>query len=509
MRSRPSQASAQRPSQGRLARDLRSLLVLALPIVAGLVCSALMGVVDSAVVAPLGNAALAAVSLTASVMLIFIAALYGLLSVIGVLAAQGFGAGDATAVSSQRRAGWRLATVAGLAAAALMGATWPVLPALGQPPDVLAVMAGYWAWSAAALLPLSLLFAYKQLFDAIDRPALALAVLAAAVPLNAVFSTWFVHGGLGLPALGLAGAGLGSFVANAVAAATLARLAWRRPTLRRWLHARTTWPGALDRQRSEGTPMGLQYLFETAANAVAGLLVGAFGAVALAANQITMSVTMTLYMVPLGIASAVGLRVAQASGVGDRAACWPLAKAALWVATAWMGVAGAALAFGGSTLARGFSADPAVISTTAALCVAVALMQLADGVQSVSLGALRGLLDSRWPARVSLACCWGLALPAAWALSQPLVLGPAGVWWGFGAGLAVAAAALSRRLRRITNAAPPHSEIDNALNRLQFEPATSVAESGLNIVPLQLRCVPEAESASVQALKPARIVSPL
>lgn len=87
-------------------------------------------------------------------------------------------------------------------------------------------------------------------------------------------------------------------------------------------------------------------------------------------------------------------------------------------------------------------------------------MQLADGVQSISLGALRGLLDSRWPTRVSLACCWGLALPAAWVLSQPLGLGPAGVWWGFGAGLAVAAAALTHRLRKATGSPtepPPRS----------------------------------------------------
>jgi multidrug resistance protein, MATE family len=453
------------PPAHRLLHDLRSLLGLALPIVAGLVCSALMGVVDSAVVAPLGHTALAAVSLANSVMLIFIAALYGLLSAIGVLAAQAFGAGDAAAASAQRQAGWRLAAMSGVAAAVLMGATWALLPALGQPAEVLAVMAGYWAWSAATLLPLALLFAYKQLFDAIDRPGVGLAVLATTVPLNAVFSAWFVHGGIGVPALGLAGAGLGSFIANACAAAALALLAWRQPALRRWLHTRASWREALRRQRHEGTPMGLQYLFETGANAVAGLLVGAFGAVALAANQITMSATMTLYMVPLGIASAAGLRIAQAVGAGDHAACWPLAKAALWVAAGWMGLAGVALALGGSTFARAFSTDPAVIATTAALCLAVVLMQLADGVQSVSLGALRGLLDSRWPTRVSLACCWGLALPAAWLLSQPMGLGPAGVWWGFGAGLAVAAVALTHRLRKVTRhggATPGHHAASRA-----------------------------------------------
>lgn len=217
------------PPPSRLAGDLRSLFALAVPIVAGLVCSALMGLVDSAVVAPLGNAALGAVSLTSSVMLIFIAALYGLLSAIGVLAAQAYGAGDRAAVAGQCRAAWRLAIAGGLAAAALMAGVWIVLPAVGQPPQVLAVMAGYWAWSAATLLQLALLFATKQLFDAIDRPWCALAVLAAAVPLNAVLSAWFVHGGLGLPALGLTGAGL--VVAAAALTHRLHQLTHDQPAL--------------------------------------------------------------------------------------------------------------------------------------------------------------------------------------------------------------------------------------------------------------------------------------
>ena len=431
-------------------RDCRDLLKLALPIVVGLVLSASMGLVDSIVVAPLGKTALAAVSISASVGLIFIATLYGLLSATGVLAAQAFGARDSAGVSGHRRAGWRLGLVAGLIASALMAALQPLLPHLGQPPAVLSVLDGYWAWSAATLTPLALLFAYKQVFDAVDRPGDALAVLAAAVPLNGVLSAWLVSGGMGIPPLGLAGTGIGSFAANAAAAAALALLARRHRPLRHWLHAPTEWRGPFQQQRTAGAPMGAQYLCETGANSVAGLMIGSFGAVALAANQITMSVTMTLYMVPLGIAAATGLRIAQAVGANDKARCWRTARAALVIATAWMGTAALALALGGTHLGAAFSTDGPVIATTAALCVAVALMQVADAIQSVSLGALRGLLDTRWPTAVSLGCYWLVALPAAWLLANPLGFGAAGVWWGFGMGLGVAAMALTLRLRVVT-----------------------------------------------------------
>ncbi|NJR71764.1 MAG: hypothetical protein HC782_00905 [Gammaproteobacteria bacterium] len=72
-------------------------------------------------------------------------------------------------------------------------------------------------------------------------------------------------------------------------------------------------------------------------------------------------------------------------------------------------------------------------------------MQLMDGVQSVSLGALRGMLDNVWPTRVSLIAYWLLALPLAWVIAFQFKVGAAGVWAGFAAGLAVAAVALSRR----------------------------------------------------------------
>lgn len=302
-----------------------SILTLAVPIVAGLATSGLMGVVDSAVVAPLGNVALGAVSLASSVTLIFVAALYGLLSPVGILAARALGAADASGVTAQRRAGWRLALVAGGGAAALMAAALPVLPHLGQPAAVIDALAPYWMCSALALVPFALLLVEKQALDAIERPWLCVGVNLAAVALNAVLSLWFVRGGLGIPAIGLLGAGLGTIAAYSAAVIMYLALGRTVPGLRRWLrHGEPGgWRAELALQRAEGVPMGLQYLLETGATALAGVLVGLFGAVALAANQITMSVAMIVYMAPLGVAAAAGIRLSQAIGADNTTSLWP------------------------------------------------------------------------------------------------------------------------------------------------------------------------------------------
>ena len=74
--------------------------------------------------------------------------------------------------------------------------------------------------------------------------------------------------------------------------------------------------------------------------------------------------------------------------------------------------------------------------------IAVGAMQVFDGIQSVSLGALRALLDNRWPTGVTLIAYWLLAVPPG--------LGAAGFWTGFVLGSAVAAVLLLSRFLRTT-----------------------------------------------------------
>jgi MATE family multidrug resistance protein len=437
----------------QMRAEVPRLTFFAVPIIIGYAAQMLPGITDSLMLAPLGPVPLAAVGLTNAVATILFAAVWGLLTTLGVRVGTAWGAGEVRRIPHILRNGLVLGALVGSGGAALMGLVWFALPLLGQPAEVLAAMPGYWACIALFLIPFAVQTVFTSAFEAVDRPWLGTGFSFIAVIVNVPLNFLLIWGGLGIPPLGLLGAGLASLAAEIIAlAATWAFWAFapsmRRLRLRRpldWSEVRSTF--------REGAPLGFLYAVESGAMAIGTVMIGTFGTVALAANQVVSAVGGLLYMVPLGFAGAVALRIAQESGAGNRTALRPIAWTALALGTAWLSVAALVLVFGGRAIAGAITDDPEVAALAAVLFIGIATLQVSDGVQSTMLGALRGLSDTRWPALVSILAYWVVALPVGWGLAHGLGLGPVGIWFGFGLGLAGAGLALLWRFRARTRPA--------------------------------------------------------
>ena len=190
--------------------------------------------------------------------------------------------------------------------------------------------------------------------------------------------------------------------------------------------------------------------FETTAFAFSGIMMGWLGAVPLAAHQITLTCASLAFMLPLGLSSAVGMRVSRAVGAGELARRRPIAGSALVASFAAMSGFGL-LFFGfGTTIAGWFVHDPAVIALAAQLLVVAALFQLVDGTQVIGAAALRGITDVKVPALITFAAYWIFALPLSYLLGVRGPFGAAGIWSGIAIGLACAAVALTWRFARLT-----------------------------------------------------------
>ena len=108
---------------------------------------------------------------------------------------------------------------------------------------------------------------------------------------------------------------------------------------------------------------------------------------------------------------------------------------------------------GGDFIARRFVHDAAVIALAVQLLGVAAVFQLADGVQVIAAAALRGIMDARIPAVITLVAYWIIALPLGYGLGFPAGHGAAGIWVGIAGGLAFAAVFLVARLARLTRPA--------------------------------------------------------
>ncbi len=434
-------------------KEVRATLALALPIIVGQVSQMLMGVTDSIMIGRVGAVPLAASAFAGGLFSVFYVVGIGLLMPVAVLVSREHGAGDHRAGARWLQHGVALAVIAGVVEMIAMLALAGWFSRLGQPSEVLAEVQPFYALIAFSLLPVLAFQVFRQFAEALGRPWTPMLILLGSVALNAALNWVLIYGHFGAPALGLAGAGWSTLVARVVA--VIAIIAW----LRRADVFLAAWPAAwLRGLRPErfrdmlriGVPAAIMLFFEVGAFMTAALMMGWFGAVALAAHQIALSCAAFMFMFPLGLSMAVGMRVSKAVGEGRMELLRPIVGGAVTLACTIMSVSAVGFAVAGPWLARGFVSDPAVVELAARLLVVAAIFQLFDGAQVIGSGALRGLTDVRVPAAITFVSYWLLAIPGGYVLGLHTPLGAVGIWIGLAAGLAIAAGLLAWRLLFLT-----------------------------------------------------------
>ncbi|MBS3651170.1 MATE family efflux transporter [Pseudaminobacter sp. 19-2017] len=328
-----------------------------------------------------------------------------------------------------------------------------VLLAMGQEPALAADAAHYLRWLQWAALPFYGYIVLRSFISALERPGWALVVVFAAVALNALLAWALMFGRLGLPDMGIAGAGLATSLASFGMFLGMALVVSLERTFRRY-HLfgrfwRPDWPRFLALIKL-GLPIGGILLFEVSVFNVAALLMGLISAASLAAHSIAMQIASITFMVPLGVNQAVTVRVGLALGARDpdgiRRAGWT----ALVIGVGFMALMALTMISIPELLIAAFvdlgrpeNAEVVVLAVT--FLAFAALFQIADGAQAVGAGMLRGLHDTRMPMVYAALGYWGVGLPLGVLLAFPLGLKGSGIWIGLSIGLVVVAILLMRR----------------------------------------------------------------
>jgi multidrug resistance protein, MATE family len=453
----PVEPRAAVPASGHhLSLELGETLRLAVPIALTQLGQIAMMTTDIAFIGRLGSEALAAASLAHTVFFVSFTFGMGLVSAVAPLAAQAFGARDPRMVRRSLRVGLWAALLIALPMMALPFRGEQILLALGQAPAAAHLAQQYLFGLVWGILPALWFIAIRGFMSAVNRPEPILWITLAAIPANALLVYLLLYGEWGLPQLGLFGAGLATSIVNL---GTLLAALWftaRRRPFRKYHVLGRIWriDWHLMRQLVRvGAPISISFLLEYGLFGAAGLLMGLISTVALAAHQIALQIAAILYMVPFGIAMAATVRVGHAVGRGDA----PAVKRAGFVATGlgvvFMSAMTLAVILGRFGIAEIFlgEATDATAELAATLLLVGSTFFIADGIQTVVAGALRGMNDTRIPLLFATVSYWLVGFTCACALGFWTSLGAVGVWIGLSCGTAVYAVLLILRFRRLAS----------------------------------------------------------
>ena len=409
-----------------------------------------MLITDTAMIGHLGPNPLAGATLSLMTFYLGYVLCFGVTMATAGLAAQAYGARKPRHVRRVIRQGlWVTIILVTPCLLLFLNVTW-LLSALGQPQELLGYAEAYMSTLMWCLLPATAFSVLRNFVSALGRPAPAFWVMLAGVPVNAFLDYGLIFGNFGLPRLELAGAGIATTAVNVLMFLSLAAIAlWRRPFAKYEIFSRFWRPDwAYFRQIFViGTPIAGISLMEAGFFIAAVFVMGWLGPVAIAAHIIAIQLPHVTFMVPMGLAQAATVRVGQAAGRRDVDGAYHAGRVAFAVTFGVMTVTTVVILsipelFASLFMDRAHPDSAEVLALAVSLLFLAAFFQLADGLQAVAAGALRGLNDTAVPMVIAGLSYWGFGAGVGLWLAFAQDMGAHGIWIGFIAGLTCAAVVL-------------------------------------------------------------------
>ena len=191
---------------------------------------------------------------------------------------------------------------------------------LGQPEELLPLIRPYFLIQLVSLPFVCWFNTFRQFTDGITDTKVAMWILVAGNVMN-IFGNWIlIYGHLGLPELGLIGAGLSTMISRIVMAIVMVGIFFFSKKYREY---KKGWSmGSVKYADFKkitvlGIPLALQMGMETAAFSLSSLMVGWFGTESLAAHQVMLTISQLGYMIYYGLAAAVAVRISNFMGQRD------------------------------------------------------------------------------------------------------------------------------------------------------------------------------------------------
>jgi len=385
--------------------SLTYMLKLAAPMVATNVSFTVMQFVDRVMVSRLGTTALAAILPASFISFIPASFILGVMTSLNTFVSQSLGRGDKKDCSNYC---WQMIYMGLVYFLLVLGIMWPAAPwifrALGHQPEVVEMEVVYLRIVLYAQVVGVFIWSSSQFFMGIHRPIITMYSSLCMQVVNIAANYVLIFGKLGFPAMGIAGAGWGTFIGTVVGAAIHITMFLSGDVNSGFNSRRTT---GFDFSKvgdllKVGFPAGFGFMVSmTFWGVILFGLVGRFGKEALAATSAVFSCMNVSFMPVVGIGTALTAAVGKTIGAGRKEVVNKQTRVCLRVGLFYMGLVGLCFFVFREGLMGFWSSDDKVIESGVKILICAAIFQVFDAASIIYSGSLRGAGDTVWLAAVS------------------------------------------------------------------------------------------------------------
>ena len=408
----------------------RAIFLLAVPMVLEMLMQSVFELADIFFVSRLGADAVAAVGITASLLIFVFAIGMGLSMAATAMVARRMGEKNPEAASASAFQSIAVAVAASIPIA-IAGAVFApdLLRLMGATESVVEAGAVYCAILMGSNVTILLLFLINAIFRGAGDAVLAMRALGLSNLLNIVLDPLLIFGMGPFPEMGVTGAAVATALGRAVGVAFQITILVRGSgRLRMGRDAIRLNVGLIRRMLRISGPGIVQYLVGSASWIVIIRLVAEFGSSAVAGYTIGVRVIIFALLPSWGMGNAAATLVGQNLGARrpDRA------ERAVWIASicnaAFLTLAAAAMLLLDQSIMRLFTQDGGVVEVGADFLRIIAYSYPCFALGMVMVQAFNGAGDTLTPTWINLFCYWVFQIPLAYILSYPFGFGLEGIF---------------------------------------------------------------------------------
>lgn len=432
-------------------KKIKEILRIGLPIMLGQACVIILAFADNIMIGWHSVDELAASSFVNNILNLFIMTELGFATGMTPMIGAHNGTGNVKGIGKTVKNGLIVNGIIGAVSLVLLAGLYLGLDHFGQEPELMPYIRPYFI-----IVGFSTLFALgfnvlKQLTDGICRPMISMTLLMFGNLLNILGNWVLVYGKLGLPEMGLTGAGISTLVSRFLILIVFIVFIFKSKSMKEYALSIKEAVVSRDVMRGVvkmGYPVGIQTALETSTFTFAAVMAGWLGVLQLAAHQVVITISQLFFLMMQGLSFAVSILVSNSFGRKDIGAVREYARKGYLMTLAISATLSVLLYSFRYQAAGVFSDSPEVTEMAVSLFFLLFAYQFGDGLQICFANVLRGIQDVKPIMYAAFVSYYLIAIPCAYLLGFKAGFGIQGIWMGFPIGLTLAGIFFYARYRR-------------------------------------------------------------